>query len=152
MLRLNIHDWFIKMVSHPHRILLIPDMHHGIDCKGVCGPILVCVCVCVVIECVSWEWLLSPPTCLKSSKGVNVTLGQLTRAQQTHTTCPPTTTTNTHTHTHIDAPGIICAHTQMYNCACEQMHKHTWDTCMHFQAQIKRLYIFYRLMRLYTLL
>lgn len=50
---------------------------------GMCVQVLTLVCVCVLIKCVSRGRLLSPPTCLKSSKGVNVTLGLLTGSQPT---------------------------------------------------------------------
>lgn len=53
--------------------LVIPDMHHEIDCKVLC--VSVGLGVCVLIKFVSRGRLLSPPTCLKSSEGVNVTLG-----------------------------------------------------------------------------
>lgn len=103
--------------THTHTPLLIPDMHHEIDCKGVCACV---VCACVVIECVSRGWLLSPPTCLKSSKGMNVTLGQLTGALSTHTHIH----THTHKHTHLHS----YADTQMCKHAFKEIHR---DWCLH---------------------
>lgn len=86
-------------------------------CADVC-----CMCVCVLIKCVSGGGSLNPPTHLKSSKGVIVTLGQLTHV---HT---PALCTNVHsercikihrTPARINKPisaYIYYTHTHMHAC------------------------------------